>query len=50
MSKLVTILMLSICWMCSVKKKRVECVVVVSFVRGVGSISVVQGDAYRRTA
>jgi len=33
--------MLRICWMFSVKKKKVECVIVVSFVRGVGSISVV---------
>jgi len=34
--------------MFSVKKKKVECVIVVSFVRGVGSISVVQGDATGR--
>jgi len=36
--------------MFSVKKKKVEFVILVSFVRGVGSINVVQGDAYRRTA
>ena len=36
--------------MFSFKKKKVECVIVVSFVSGVGSIIVVQGDAYWRTA